>query len=132
MAETSLSDLFTALDLVVLQRSGEGVFFMQGAAPPWLRRMNARWKGERDILVSRTFPFLDHFLVDAEAFWATGEPGRIGSGLSSEPGADGKDFHFEAWAVTVDSGQFLLLEWRRDGAELQAMLQRELDRKSVV
>ena len=81
---------------------------------PWLRRVNTRWKGERDILVSRTFPFLDHFLVDAEAFWATGEPGRIGSGLSSEPGADGKDFHFEAWAVTVESGQFLLLEWRRD------------------
>ena len=97
---------------------------MQGTAPPWLRRVNARWKGERDILVSRTFPFLDHFLVDAEAFWATGEPGRVGSGLSSEPGADGKDFHFEAWAVTVDSGQFLLLEWRRDGAQLQAMLQR--------
>ena len=76
MAETSLSDLLTALDLVVLQRTGEGVFFMQGTAPPWLRRVNARWKGERDILVSRTFPFLDHFLVDAEAFWATGESGR--------------------------------------------------------
>ena len=124
MAETSLSDLFTALDLVVLQRTGEGVFFLHGTAPPWLRRVNARWKGERDILASRTFPFLDHFLVDAEAFWATGQDGRVGSGLSSEPGADGNDFHFEAWAVTVDSGQFLLLEWRRDGVELQAMLQR--------
>ena len=65
---------------------------------------NARWKGERDILVSRTFPFLDHFLVDAEAFWATGEFGRVGSGLSSEPGADGKDFHFEAWAVPSTAG----------------------------
>ena len=74
--------------------------------------------------MSRTFPFLDHFLADAEAFWATGEFGRVGSGLSSEPGADGKDFHFEAWAVAVDSGQFLLLEWRRDGEQLQAMLQR--------
>ena len=41
MAETSLSDLFTALDLVVLQRTGEGVFVMQGTAPPWLRRVNA-------------------------------------------------------------------------------------------
>ncbi len=124
MAETSLSDLLTALDVVVMQRTGEGVFFLQGTPPPWLRRVNARWKGERDILVSRTFPFLDHFLVDAEAFWATGEFGRVGSGLSSEPGADGKDFHFEVWAVTVDSGQFLLLEWRRDGEQLQAMLQR--------
>ncbi len=124
MAETSLSDLFTALDVVVMQRVGPGAFFMHGTAPPWLRRVNARWKGERDILVNRTFPFLDHFLVDAEAFWATGEFGRVGSGLSSEPGADGVDFHFEAWAVSVDSGQFLLLEWRRDGEQLQAMLQR--------
>lgn len=124
MAETSLSDLFTALDVVVMQRVGNGSFFLHGIAPPWLRRVNARWKGERDILVSRTFPFLDHFLADAEAFWATGEFGRVGSGLSSEPGADGRDFHFEAWAVTVDGGQFLLLEWRRDGEQLQAMLQR--------
>ena len=99
MAETSLSDLFTALDVVVMQRVGPGTFFMHGTAPPWLRRVNARWKGERDILISRTFPFLDHFLADAEAFWATGEFGRVGSGLSSEPGADGRDFHFEAWAV---------------------------------
>ena len=29
---------------------------------------------------SRTFPFLDHFLADAEAFWATGEFGRVGFG----------------------------------------------------
>ena len=124
MAETSLTDLFTALDLVVMQRVGDGAFFLHGTAPAWLRRVNARWKGEREILVSRTFPFLDHFLADAEAFWATGEFGRVGSGLSSEPGADGKDFHFEAWAVAVDSGQFLLLEWRRDGEQLQSMLQR--------
>jgi signal transduction histidine kinase len=124
MAETSLSDLFTALDVVVMQRVGPGTFFMHGTAPPWLRRVNARWKGERDVLISRTFPFLDHFLADAEAFWTTGEFGRVGSGLSSEPGADGRDFHFEAWAVSVDSGQYLLLEWRRDGEQLQGMLQR--------
>ena len=30
MAETSLSDLLTALDVVVMQRSGEGVFFLHG------------------------------------------------------------------------------------------------------
>src|SRR3990170_3605274 len=124
MADTSLSHLFTALDIVVMQRISEGVFYLHGTAPAWLRRVNTRWKGERDILVSRTFPFLDHFLADADAFWATGQPGRVGSGLSSEPGADGKDFHFEAWAVSVDGGQFLLLEWRRDGEQLQAVLQR--------
>lgn len=124
MADPLPADLLTALDIVVMQRVSEDAFFVHGVPPPWLRRVNARWKGEREILASRTFPFLDHFLADAEAFWATGEVGRVGSGLSSEPGADGKDFHFEAWAVTTAGGQYLLLEYRRDGGELQAMLQR--------
>lgn len=124
MADPLLSDLLTALDIVVMQRVGPDAFFVHGSPPAWLRRVNTRWKGEREILASRTFPFLDHFLADAEAFWATSEVGRVGSGLSSEPDADGRDFHFEAWAVTTDDGQYLLLEYRRDGAELQAMLQR--------
>ena len=124
MTETSLSDLFTALDVVVMQRVAPDTFFMHGAPPPWLRRVNTRWKGEREVLASRTFPFLDHFLVDAEAFWASGERGRVGSGLSTEPDSEGRDFHFEAWAVAAESGNFLLLEFRRDGAEMQAVLQR--------
>jgi signal transduction histidine kinase len=116
--------LFGALDMIVMRRIGPDAFYVQGTVPAWLRRVNARWKGERQILASRTFPFLDHFLVDAEAFWATATPGRLGSGLSSEPGVDGKDFHFEAWALTVEPGEkYLLLEYRRDGEELQAILQ---------
>jgi signal transduction histidine kinase len=125
MSDNPLVDLFAELDIIVMQRVGVDQFFVHGAAPAWLRRVNARWKGERQILASRTFPFLDHFLVDAEAFWTTGTTGRIGSGLSTEPGVDGTDFHFEAWAVTVTAdAQYLLLEHRRDGDELQAMLQR--------
>ena len=85
MAETSLSDLLTALDVVVMQRTGEGVFFLQGTPPPWLRRVNARWKGERDILVSRTFPFLDHFLADAEAFWRPASSDASAPGCRASP-----------------------------------------------
>lgn len=125
MTDTPLADLFTALDMVVMQRVGPGSFYLHGTPSAWMRRVNARWKGERQLLASRTFPFLDHFLVEAEEFWATGEPGRVSSGLSSEPGADGKDFHFEAWALTVQpDAQYLVLELRREGAELQAVLQR--------
>jgi signal transduction histidine kinase len=124
MTVTSISDLLTALDIVVMQRVAPDTFYLHGVAPAWLRRVNARWKGEREVLASRTFPFLDHFLADAEAFWSSGEPGRIGSGLAAEPDAEGQDFHYEAWAVNVDTGQFLLLEYRRDGADVQAMLQR--------
>jgi signal transduction histidine kinase len=125
MTDTPLADLLTSLDMVVMQRVSAGAFYLHGTPTAWMRRVNARWKGERELLASRTFPFLDHFLVDAEAFWSTGEPGRIGSGLSTEPGADGTDFHFEAWAVTVDAdSQYLALELRRDGAEFQAMLQK--------
>jgi signal transduction histidine kinase len=125
MSENPLVDVFAARDIIVMERVEPDSFFVHGSAPAWLRRVNSRWKGERQILASRTFPFLDNFLVDAEAFWAEGSPGRVGSGLSTEPGEDGKDFHFEAWAVTTEEGaKYLLLEYRRDGQELQAMLQR--------
>ncbi|HET9949082.1 MAG TPA: HAMP domain-containing sensor histidine kinase, partial [Longimicrobiales bacterium] len=125
MSDTPSADLLGALDFVVMQRVAQGSFYVHGTPPAWLRRVNARWKGERQILASRTFPFLDHFLADAEEFWATGEVGRVGSGLSIEPGTDGADVHFEAWAVTVQPGEhYLVLELKRAGAELQAMLQR--------
>lgn len=124
MTDRSVAEVFTALDIVVLERAAPDTFLVHGTAPAWLRRVNARWKGEREVLASRTFPFLDHFLVDAEAFWAGRRDGRLGSGLSTEPGADGQDFHFEAWAVMAAGVPYLLLEYRRDGADLQAMLQR--------
>ena len=88
MTENPLVGVFTARDIIVMQRTGSDSFLVHGVAPAWLRRVNARWKGERQILASRTFPFLDHFLVEAEAFWATGAAGRVGSGLCSEPGED--------------------------------------------
>src|SRR5260221_2742234 len=128
MTDNPLVGVFAACDIIVMRRVGPDSFFVHGVAPAWLHRVNARWKGEREILASRTFPFLDHFLTDAEAFWAGNAPGRVGSGLSTEPGADGKDFHFEAWAVTVQPEEkYLLLEYRRDGEALQATLQRARD-----
>ena len=124
MAETSLSDLFTALDLVVLAALRRGRLLHAGHGAPlaapreYTVEGRAGHPGEPDVPVPRSLPGRRRGVLGDRRARA------VGSGLSSEPGADGKDFHFEAWAVTVDSGQFLLLEWRRDGEELQAMLQR--------
>ncbi len=124
MTARSFLPLLASLDLVVMERTGADTFLLHGTPPSWLRRVNARWKGEREVLASRTFPFLDHFLFDAEAFWATGDLGRVGSGLSAEPGPDSHELHYEAWAVTADDGQYLLIELRRDAEALRGMLQK--------
>ena len=70
-------------------------------------------------------PFLENFLTDADGFWNSGRPGRLRSGLWTEPGPLGDDFHLEASAVSLDGRRFLLIEDLTPGyAERQAMLQK--------
>src|SRR5262245_19719858 len=124
--ETVARDLLAALEVAVLEQDGDRNLRLAGAVPEWFGRfhpgvLSAPPRIEQDL----GSPFLENFLSDADGFWTSGQDGRIRSGLWTEPGPLGDDFHLEASAVALDGRRFLLIEDMTPGyAERQAMLQR--------
>jgi len=127
MTEVTVArDLLAALEVAVLEQDGERALRLAGAVPQWLARfrpgvLSAPPKIERAL----GSPFLENFLSDAEGFWTSGREGRLRSGLWTEPGPLGDDFHLEASAVSLEGRRFLLIEDLTPSyPERQSMLQR--------
>jgi signal transduction histidine kinase/CheY-like chemotaxis protein/HPt (histidine-containing phosphotransfer) domain-containing protein len=105
--------LFGALDLVVLERVRPGSFEALGDIPGWARSP-APESPDRQIDVGRRFPFLERFLVDAEKVWAGGGGELLRFTVSVDSDPDGREFHVEASAVSVEGRAFLIVERRHD------------------
>ena len=127
MNRNQLVELMTALDLVVLQRSGENRFRLSGDLPEWLGEIYPQAVRSPDSLQpGRQFPFLEHFLEDAEAFWnQPGNPQRLRSGIWLESHPSGANWALQATAVKMDSGPILLIERvQTDHREKQMIIQK--------
>ena len=126
MNEGSIAaDLLAVLEVAVLERPAAGQLRLIGAVPDWLVRFRPEAASETgtssDALGS---PFLENFLIDAESFWASNASGRLTSGLWTETGPMGRDFHLEASAVSVGGKKILLIENRAVAySEKQTVLQ---------
>jgi hypothetical protein len=126
MNEGSIAaDLLAVLEVAVFERPAAGELRLIGAVPEWLVRFRQEAASETgtssDALGS---PFLENFLIDAESFWASNASGRLTSGLWTETGPMGRDFHMEASAVSVGGKKILLIENRAVAyTEKQGVLQ---------
>ena len=126
MTEESVSrELLAALEVAVLEEDSRRLL-LAGAVPQWLGRfrpgvLSSPPRIERALGSS----FLENFLEDADAFWTSKREGRLRSGMWTEPGPLGDDFHLEASAVSLDGRRFLLIEDLTPAyAERQSMLQK--------
>ena len=127
MTEESIArDLLAALEVVVLEQVPDRALRLTGTAPSWFLRFlpNAASTPD-DVKGALDSPFLENFLTDAERFWASDGAGRVRSGMWTEAGPMGTEFHLEASAVRVGGRRFLLIENQTVGyEEKQSMLQR--------
>jgi hypothetical protein len=126
MNEGSIAaDLLAVLEVAVLERPAAGQLRLIGAVPDWLVRFRPEAASETGTLSDALgSPFLENFLIDAESFWASNASGRLTSGLWTETGPMGRDFHMEASAVCVGDKKILLIENRAASyTEKQAVLQ---------
>ena len=112
MTEQSIgSDVFAVLGILVLERDASGRFTRIGAAPAWFLALCPGADSGAEALNSAVgFPFLENFLQDAEAFWTSTGAGRLKSGLWSETGPLGEEFHLEATAVCLGRRKIVLIE----------------------
>lgn len=106
-----VADIFTALNVVLLERVANGAFHLLGAAPDWLVGFypEAALPGG-DLHPENKLPVLENFLVDAEQFWQEKRTGRLCSGLWTETDAAGQELPLEASALWVRGRKILLIE----------------------
>jgi|KBSSwiStaDraftv2_1062776.scaffolds.fasta_scaffold917406_2 hypothetical protein len=127
MNERSIgSDVFAVLGILVLERDASGRFQRIGPAPAWFLALRPEADGGPEALNRAVaFPFFENFLLDAEAFWASTGAGRLRSGLWSETGPLGEEFHLEATAVCLGPRRIVLIENQTLAHdEKQSMLQK--------
>ena len=86
-----------------------GAIRIQGNPPAWLRSIWPTMTAP-DATLPGSSPFLENFLIDARACWATGGDTRARSGPWVEQTADGAELSLEATALTAGGQSILLLE----------------------
>lgn len=110
MNESITSDLFAALDTVVMERLDDGSFTIIGTIPTWFIHFYPAAASTQDKLMpGKRFCFLENFLIDAEDFWSVNNTEHLKSGLWSEIDESGNECHFEASAVRLKNKKILLI-----------------------
>jgi signal transduction histidine kinase/PAS domain-containing protein len=106
-----VADIFTALNVVLLERATNGAFRLLGSAPDWLLGFYPEAASpDEDLHPGDKLPVLENFLVDAEQFWQEKRTGRLCSGLWTETDAAGQELPLEASALWVRGRKILLIE----------------------
>ncbi len=106
-----------------------GALCLAGNSPGWLL---ALWPGLEaagaQLPVEKASPFLENFLVDAEAHWKRGGHESLRSGPWIEQTPDGEERTLEATALSAGGQSLLLLEsMGRAFEEKKSMLQKARD-----
>jgi hypothetical protein len=129
--DTIAADLLAVLEVAVLEREAPGKLRLIGTAPEWFARFRPEAaSGPATFTNGLASPFLENFLIDAESFWESNGAGRLKSGLWTETGPMGADFHMEASAVSIGDRRILMIEYRAvDYKETQSILQTARSRK---
>ncbi len=105
-----LSSVLRQLGYVVLTHNGGGIFSLLSDAPGWFAQLfPAIRSGGKDGSIAEVSPFLDNFLLDAEAYWKAGKPGVCESGTWIEKMKSGKDISLQAKALHSGGKEILTL-----------------------
>ena len=131
MNDGLLTEVFHALDVCGLERKTADEFAPIGPVPEWFRELTAGAAEEGGSFHLRgSFDYLDHFLDEAEEFWARGDHGTHCSGPWTETTADGDAVMLEAQAVLSPTGQRAVLIRHEDAAlkQQRSVLQKARER----
>ena len=124
MSDVLFAELVAALDLVVFERMPDGVFLRLGVGQPpaWFARSFRQAAQDKAVTLAEAFPFLENFLVEAEAIWDAGRDGRT----RSEPfvvNLSGGEIALVATALAIGHRHFLIIELPHDFEERRHALQ---------
>ena len=125
MADSLLTDLSEALDLVVLEQLPGGfVQITTGPLPPWFVGAFRTVDDGGHVTLLEALPALDAFLAEAEAFWNRTTDGRLAGEPFLVTDAPNHEIPVAATAVTFGGRRILLLQPDAGYADRQQLLQR--------
>ncbi|PPS39173.1 sensor histidine kinase KdpD [Chroococcidiopsis sp. TS-821] len=107
--ESTILDLFAALNVVVLTRLDNKAFKLIGNPPAWFLQFYPEVVQTENLVLEDKFIFLENFLFDAEKHWQEQNKGTLKSGLWIETDDSGSEHYLEAVAVNALSQKFLLI-----------------------
>jgi signal transduction histidine kinase/HPt (histidine-containing phosphotransfer) domain-containing protein/ActR/RegA family two-component response regulator len=135
------------LGFVLLQHRGHGQFSLLSPAPSWLVEIwDIPCAGHAEIPIAEKSPFLENFLLEADAFWNSNNKGFCRSETWVEKSPAGKEIPLEAIALQLEGVRFLalhspepefqervkLLQTARVSLLDQEKLQREIQKKEIL
>lgn len=105
-----LPEFLSQLGYVLLQRRADGTFSLLSDTPGWFTQIwGVAATGRANFTLIGTSPFLDNFLLDAEAFWSTPQAGFCESGDWIEKLASGEGIALEAKALVLEGKHLLAI-----------------------
>ncbi len=127
------TDFFEALNMLALRRNEDGSFrILRPVSERFLSIYPELLESPARLHPQGKFPFIENFLVDAEALWhRPGETQRLRSGPWVETAADGAEIPLEASALNWQGRNLLFIEildesYRQNHAFLQIGREGEL------
>ena len=109
MNPSLFTELLSRQQVLILVRDNADDFRPAGLIPAWLAGVAPDpVPVDAPLKPAAIFPFLDHFLPDAERFWSAGGDGELRSGIWTETARDKTELHLEATACAA-GGETLLL-----------------------
>jgi serine/threonine protein kinase len=132
MSKSITTDLLAALNIVAMERLGDGSFSLVSTTPDWFKQFCEQTATSQEVLnIEESFPFLGSFLIDAERFWSENSPGRLKSGPWTEVDPLNNECHLEASALCLSGRMFLLIELLGNDYEEKQLLLQKLRENSL-
>ncbi len=127
MEESFVQDLFTFLNVLILERLTNGSFRSPGPLPEWFRDVYPEPVAENQLFfLDNLTSFPGTFLVDAKHFWKIESKGTIRSDSWIERDAAGNNYALQATALFLGGKPHLIVESGR------ASSQQEIDNRKKV
>ncbi|MCK9357524.1 MAG: hypothetical protein M0R22_10365, partial [Dehalococcoidia bacterium] len=118
-----LQTLLSSLNIVVLERLGQGDFQPLTVVPRWFSTAFGVADQSQRLMVGEDLFFLSNFIIDAEEHWQRAGGELLWSGPWTEA-ADGSEVILEAGATTVEDSHVLLVKLLNEtSTEMQDILQ---------
>jgi len=142
-----LPQFLRALGFVLLEHRGQGRFALLSPPPPWLTEL---WQipseGADSIAITEKSPFLQTFLVEADASWNANPQGLCQSEVWMETSPSGREIPVQAIALELQGKRLLalrspepefadrvrLLQTARNSLLDHEKLQREIQKKEIL
>jgi len=142
-----LEAFLAEMGFALLEYQGNGAFLRVSTLPPWFSEI---WGEIRipasPLVLAEKSPFLEHFLLDAEAFWASPNAAGCQSETWIEKSASGREIPLQANALLLDGKRILavfspdpqfreqvkILQTARNALLDHERLNREIQKKEIL